>query len=407
MALQQITVDSTLPARSSASAPRRFHELDALRGLAACVVMLRHFVMAMPEGNLHFLLLRTPLRVFFAAHEAVLLFFLLSGFVLSVSAPGTYFAYIAKRICRIYLPYLAALLLAVLGAAYLHGVGSTPSEWFATTWSGPVSKALVFQHVLFLGKYDVAQFNTAFWSLVYEMRVSIFFPLVYLAARRISIGWIAAMAFVASSIASALHSSPYSADYAMTFHYAAIFCLGSLLAQRRDALCLRIQALKGSTVIWMTVLCLGLFTYGQGPLSVIRRFEPLTDWPVVFGCCGLVLLSIGSDRIGSFLRSAIPQFLGRISYSLYLVHATVLFALIHLLYGRWPLPLILALFLPLSITLGWVFHLAIEVPAIRAGRMAQARLRPRSTIAKTSMPFPPEMAVADAPELTVNKSQNG
>jgi peptidoglycan/LPS O-acetylase OafA/YrhL len=237
------------------------------------------------------------------------------------------------------------------------------------------------------------------------MRISIFFPLVYMAARSIPIGWIAVMGFVASNIACALHSSPYSADYAMTFHYAAIFCLGSLLAQRRDVLCLRLQALKKSTLTWMLVLCLGLFTYGQGPLSVIRRFEPLTDWGVVAGCSGLVMLAIADDRVGSFLRSAIPQFLGRISYSLYLVHATVLFALVHLLYGRWPLALILALFLPLSITLAWLFHLAIEVPAIHAGRMAQARLRPRSTGPNATRVYAGELAIADAQVLSVEKAQ--
>lgn len=367
--------DIAAPAKSSLAGQRRFPELDALRGLAACVVMMRHFVMAMPDSRLHFVLLRSPLRTLFAAHEAVMLFFLLSGFVLSISPPTPYIPYIAKRICRIYLPYLAALVLAILGAAFLHGVGKTPSDWFATTWSGPVSPALVLQHVLFLGKYDVAQFNTAFWSLVYEMRISLFFPLVYLLASSIPVGWIAGIGLGGSSIAWVLHSSPYTADYAVTFHYAAFFCLGSLLAQRREVLCSRLRSLRKPARLGLAVLCLGLFTYGQGPLPLIRRFEPLTDWPVVAGCSGLVLLAIADDRIGAILRSAVPQFLGRISYSLYLVHATVLFALVHLLYGRWPMPGVLALFLPLSIVLSWLFHHAIEVPAISAGRMAQARLK--------------------------------
>jgi peptidoglycan/LPS O-acetylase OafA/YrhL len=141
-------------------------------------------------------------------------------------------------------------------------------------------------------------------------------------------------------------------------------------------------------------------------LSLIERFEPLTDWPVVVGCSGLVMLSIATRRIGSMLRSAVPQFLGRISYSLYLVHATVLFTLVHLLYGRWPIAAILALFLPLSIALSWLFHLAIEVPAISAGRMAQARLKPRPAGPQARRVYPGDLDITDTPDLAVTKAQN-
>jgi len=69
--------------------PRRFHELDAIRGLAALMVVFSHFVLIWQipwrdePGFLSFL--RYP---FITGHEAVMLFFLLSGFVLSLPYLG-------------------------------------------------------------------------------------------------------------------------------------------------------------------------------------------------------------------------------------------------------------------------------------------------------------------------------
>ncbi len=353
----------------------RYAELDALRGIAACVVVLRHVVNVIPVSDsplLKVALLESPLRLLFAAHEAVMLFFLLSGFVLSVRTQP-YVPYITRRIFRIYFPYLAALALAVIGAAFLHGPVPALSGWFSITWSRPVTTALVLQHVLFIGKYDAAQYNTAFWSLIYEMRISIFFPLVYMMARRIPLVGLVLIGIAASSVACVAHSSPYSADYLITLHYAAIFSIGSFLAQHRASLQARASALRKSTFVWLLLLSFLLITYGQGLPSLIRRFEPLTDWPVVAGCCGLMLAAISSPKASAVLRTGALQFLGRISYSLYLVHATVLFTLVHLFYGRLPLAVILGMFLLLSFALSWLFHVAVEMPATEAGRRFTAR----------------------------------
>ena len=66
----------------------RMHELDSLRGIAALTVILDHFVAAY-VGTLHGLkgpssriITYFALHLFTAGHEAVLLFFILSGFVL-------------------------------------------------------------------------------------------------------------------------------------------------------------------------------------------------------------------------------------------------------------------------------------------------------------------------------------
>ncbi len=70
-----------------------------------------------PTELIH-LLIRTPLRLLIAGHQAVILFFLLSGFVLTLPYKKKtglgYGPFLVKRVCRIYLPYLGALALAIL-----------------------------------------------------------------------------------------------------------------------------------------------------------------------------------------------------------------------------------------------------------------------------------------------------
>src|SRR2546430_6654006 len=71
---------------------RHYEELDSLRGLAAITVLVGHYlnpflVQSGPYagvGRAVQLARKTPLFGLFAGHEAVMLFFVLSGFVLSL-----------------------------------------------------------------------------------------------------------------------------------------------------------------------------------------------------------------------------------------------------------------------------------------------------------------------------------
>jgi peptidoglycan/LPS O-acetylase OafA/YrhL len=74
---------------------RRFGELDSLRGLAALSVLIGHCLVVFPHLSGSYpgqgwelwawnTLRSTPLSVVWAGNEAVILFFILSGFVLSL-----------------------------------------------------------------------------------------------------------------------------------------------------------------------------------------------------------------------------------------------------------------------------------------------------------------------------------
>lgn len=359
--------------------PGRYPELDALRGLAATVVLMRHFVNIWPYdamGPYFFILLRSPLRFFFAAHEAVLLFFLLSGFVLTLPfmnhAPS-YPAYLIRRTCRIYLPYLVALSLALVGALFLNGPIPQLSNWFNLTWTTPVTPQTIAQHLLFIGAYPNGEVNTAFWSLVYEMRISIIFPLLF--ALTITLRPTAAIvvAFGLSILANGLRSDPYTGGWWITVHFASFFLLGSLMAQNLPAIQSFYRRLSNRMAIAINILALILVTYGAGPPMLKSWLGDLTDWATITGLVWVMVLAVSSDTLRRFLLLPLPQFLGRISYSLYLVHATVLFALVHVFYGHVALIALLPAYLVLSVGVATLMHRYIELPTMARGKLLAAR----------------------------------
>src|ERR1700722_11258590 len=98
---------------------KRLEYLDSLRGLAAMQVLLGHCLGIFPifagaEGATSnpvvWALIYTPLHLFWNGAQAVIFFFVLSGFVLALPyfnhrAPF-YESYLVRRFFRIYVPYI-------------------------------------------------------------------------------------------------------------------------------------------------------------------------------------------------------------------------------------------------------------------------------------------------------------
>ena len=371
------------PGPSPAAAPRRFYELDSLRGVAALTVVFYHFAQISPPHITH-LLLRTPLRLLIAGHQAVILFFLLSGFVLTLPyqkrAGLGYGSFLLKRVCRIYLPYLGALALAVLCDAQFPSPGTFDNYWLNLTWSAPVTTRLVLQHILFLGNYDWSQFNTAFWSLVYEMRISLVFPFLALSVLRLRTLWMLLLA-VTLSIAyfplallfsRTLHLGNHAAaiNSTLTLHYAAFFILGSLMAKHLHAIHRWYTRLSPLQAMLLAAIALLLYTFGNASSLIQRVAIPndLFDWLVAVGAVIIILLAMNSRPFHLFLTSRVIHHLGKISYSLYLIHGTVLFALVHTLYRRISMVILLLLYLGITLAVTEIFYALIERPTMLLGR---------------------------------------
>ena len=152
--------------------PGRILELDALRGLAAVTVMVGHCLILFPNyerptrGISHLaglnLLKYTPLALLTARHDAaVVLFFILSGFVLALPYLGSrtprYPAFLVKRLLRLYPAYLVAVALAIAGAALL-GPARAPdlSAWANAPWQDASGLGLIAEHAALLPSFENA-----------------------------------------------------------------------------------------------------------------------------------------------------------------------------------------------------------------------------------------------------------
>lgn len=148
--------------------------LDLLRLLAALTVMVAH---AASTKTLH-----TPLLPNSVGHNAVVVFFLLSGYVIAFVADGkeaTAREFWISRLARIYSVALPAMLLAPLADQV--GLALSPQHYAGglTTHDHPVLRmaaSLVFANELWL--VSIMPFsNSAYWSLCYEMSYYLLFSL--------------------------------------------------------------------------------------------------------------------------------------------------------------------------------------------------------------------------------------
>src|SRR5215831_9998315 len=94
--------------------------------------------------SLIFALNASPLRLLWTGYEAVILFFVLSGFVLTLqlepqngrSSAPRYLRYLIRRLTRLYLPYALVMSVAVVLCALLGGSSIAElSDWFNMEWS--------------------------------------------------------------------------------------------------------------------------------------------------------------------------------------------------------------------------------------------------------------------------------
>jgi peptidoglycan/LPS O-acetylase OafA/YrhL len=356
----------------------RYIELDSLRGLAALTVVLYHLALLWVQNTRHTPTIELTRDLPFGT-ESVMLFFVLSGFVLALPAiggrPQSYFTFAIRRIFRIYVPYLAALAVSVAGAYWLHGLVTT-SDWFNMSWSEPVDWRLVGQHVLFLGAYPTDQFDNPIWSLVQEMRISLIFPVLCALVLRLKSRWSFAIAGGLAATAFACSRLPILKDWHIqdSFHFAGLFVLGIVLAREKDRLGAWFLRFPRSARFLIGGVCLWLYLLAGPELTKAAEFlfphDLLTTshWLTAFGAGGIMIVSLNSAWCRKILNWAPMRFLGKISYSLYLWHIVVMLYCVHLLYGRMPIGAILGIVLVLVFPVSWCSYRWIELPSITLGR---------------------------------------
>ncbi|MBS0244522.1 MAG: acyltransferase, partial [Proteobacteria bacterium] len=164
-------VGNPAPQELLAETTQRVEKLESVRGVAALAVVLDHCRASYDwQGTLAVLdqiVGASPLALLMDGSAAVIMFFVLSGYVLSLSylrgRPLPYASFVVRRGCRLYIPFALTTLLA---AAVLSQIPHVPppgaAPHFMNMW-GTVTWELVVKHLELLDPAN--KINPPTWSL--------------------------------------------------------------------------------------------------------------------------------------------------------------------------------------------------------------------------------------------------
>lgn len=325
---------------------RHIPSLDGLRGIAATLVVIHHAALAYGQGALTRLIGAPTWNIVdHWGHNAVILFFCLSGFVLQWAMPQSarhYRLYGFRRVLRLY----PALFVAITASIAIRALSAQS-----------VDPATALRHYLVLGvSLDDISYDYPIWSLVYEARFSIVFPLMAVACIRWPRAFLVGctMLYAAATLASIARGIgfPFMVGFGLansvllTLLYLPIFGFGMTLAHlyRKTGWTIPLRLELPLTIAAILVFCL-----------VRDQF--------LVALAGLVVVYAAISAYAVVLQSTVVQFLARVSYSWYLTHMIVLSG-VTMAFGKvLPMSMILLIFLGISLLAGWAVQKFVEGPA--------------------------------------------
>jgi peptidoglycan/LPS O-acetylase OafA/YrhL len=379
----------------------RLTSLDAVRGIAACTVILSHCYGAIILGHqfaqFDQSLWSIPLRPLHNGAAAVIIFFVLSGYVLALpyfrGTQSSYPRYLIKRFCRIYIPFAAAIFLsAFLYSSTTRQPVANASEWFNGIWPSAWPGTSVFvNHFLMLGTAQDMTLDPVIWSLVHEMRISVLFPLLIIMCRDTRLAVAAALVLLVAStkmlaafgqnVGQSAHPA-LAANLHITFLWTAqivpYFITGILLSKHHEEITALWARVGNPVRICVIVAPVIAFSVSHGFMSAKK--DAFYD----LGAAIVIVLALEVPTLTAFLNNPIPQWLGRISYSIYLIHLPIMLVLIPVLIGRVPLGFVVAAVMAASLAAATLMHILVEAPAIRLGQQVTRRVTTPITSASSA-----------------------
>ena len=370
----------------------RDRSLDSLRGIAAVSVLLLHLSYFKPLNELHGWLAGVYRLISFG-HEAVVLFFVLSGYVLYLQISRqamSYLEFMIKRVCRIYLPYFFAIVVAILMQKFLHPhVDLAMGDLGSSAWTAPLSIKTIVAHILLIFPFTNNHLDPVIWSLTYEMRLSLILPLLVWAAQRL--GWpvvVLASLLLLPIDTLLLHKQHFGGGVANvygtwghTLAYVSDFVIGAWLASQKSYVANKLAPMQ--TVSFMMFL-LGVIAFEMSSRFSIAggEFYSIYWHLTLLVAIPMILMAVTTNALlQRILDMRVFHWLGDISYSLYLLHTLILLAIVHLVGPEkcsiWTLALVVALsFLAASLS-----YLYVEKPSIQLGRSIVKRMAGKAALA--------------------------
>jgi len=341
---------------------RRLEFIDAIRGIAAVLVMVEHY------AERWFPTFFDPITNYVnLGRIGVITFFIVSGFVIpmSIEHKSDLRAFWISRFTRLYPAYWTALALFLLFSAI-----NAPEKWNELTHLGPkVWIPNLFIAQMFFRAKDIIPVA---WTLGLEWIIYLFASFMHWRGwltktqmlLMITAGLAIAVGIVAPLVAH--HRVPYAAVAALT-SAAAGLALYRLWQEKID----KKQAWLLVSTLVVLLLIGSWINYGLYPSKTESNLTitPISEISSTFIGYALFILPFLRPRISFPL---VITWLGRISYSVYITHDIV------------PIPKFLTgaagFFFQIAETLvvSYLCYRFVETPGIALGKRLVARLSPRT-----------------------------
>jgi peptidoglycan/LPS O-acetylase OafA/YrhL len=343
--------------------------MDGLRGVASLIVVMCHCMLISTvfassvygpvtarRGSWAWWVSETPLHTFWDGTPAVVVFFVLSGFVLvapRLHRSGGWLGYYPKRMLRLYLPTLAAVGLAVLWTYAAHRQPIVGASRLLNANHAVDGAGVLRDMELVRGANSL---DSPLWSLRYEVLFSLLLP-AYVWFARVAPRWWLVKILGTLAIIGYGFQAGHTSTWAM-----AIFALGAVLAAHAH----RIATVLRHPGLWLVagvVLVNGtVMTTIDGIPSHAFAVSAVSYGAVAAGALLLVAVMLTGGRVAGWFETRPAKWLGERSFSLYLVHEPLLIAVALWFHGQVNTGLLLAIVVPASLLLASLFRKLVEKP---------------------------------------------
>jgi peptidoglycan/LPS O-acetylase OafA/YrhL len=342
-----ILIAAPAPAAVAAAPPKpaRFLELDALRGIAAVSVMLFHYTSYARSHHQTGLWFDVPW-----GHYGVQLFFIISGFVIIMTAnrAATVGEFAVSRFARLYPAYWTA-------CAFTYTL---------VQLAQPHARHDLVNAVLNLPMIEiagVARIENVYWTLQQEMWFYIVIAGLIL-VRRTNLALWAVAAIVVTSLCGLRFTRWFS-----------LFLIGMVLFDS-------MKGLQPKHYLFLALAAADVLVR-----SFVYKTKDVIGWeyPLAVLVCA-VLVFMGTRVRVPWLTNRVLLFLGTISYSLYLIHATLGGVIIkRMIQSGVNINLAILAAVTASLAIATSIAFLIERPAMRAIR---ARFAPKAQSRSLTVP---------------------
>lgn len=325
---------------------RRFNELDALRGIAALLVVFFHFTVDREKG-VDFLDLGVT---------GVDLFFIISGFVifLSIEKVSGYKQFIINRVSRLYPTYWSCVIFTFIVVIMIAFTEKNFSSVSLTQFLGNLT--------MFQFYFKIEDLEGTYWTMIIEMifYIAMVILLVSRLLKHLDLIFISIILITVASVNFAFDNPWVSRFFYLIplLQFLPLFYAGILFYRLISK---ETNLFKCYSIMVFCFVCQLLLFKHAGHSKYFVSFIEYTIMLSVY----FVLFILFINNKLTFLVNNVTLFLGKISYSLYLIHWKISkFYIIPKLHDelKWNFWIVVAINLACVISIATFITYFIEIP---------------------------------------------